>query len=129
MDAHTHAGGIVVRDRGGQREFLIVRARRSSAWVFPKGHVEPGETLEETAVREVGEEAGGAADIVATAGLTEFWAGREPVSAIYFVMRYRGEEPVNEGRKRLWCSRDEARGRLSYDNLRELLDRADAVLG
>ena len=129
MSAHTHAGGIVVRNRGGRREFLLVSASRSAAWVFPKGHVEAGETLEETAVREVGEEAGVEADTVGSAGTTEYSTGREDVSVVYFVMRYRGEVPVNEGRKRLWCGRDEARARLSYENLRQLIDLAEAALG
>ena len=129
MDDHTHAGGVVVRQSGDRREFLLVRARRSQAWVFPKGHVEEGESLEQTAVREVGEEAGVDADVIGEAGVTEFRAGGERVSAIYFVMRYRGETPINEGRKRRWCAFDEARHRLTYDNLKLLLDAADRVLG
>jgi 8-oxo-dGTP pyrophosphatase MutT (NUDIX family) len=129
MDDHTHAGGVVVRQAGGRREFLLVRARRSQAWVFPKGHVEEGESLEQAAVREVGEEAGVDAEVVGEAGVTEFRAGRERVSAIYFVMLYRGETPINEGRKRRWCAFDEARDRLTYENLRPLLDVADRVLG
>lgn len=128
MDDHTHAGGVVVRQAGDRREFLLVRARRSQAWVFPKGHVEEGESLEQTAVREVGEEAGVDAGVVGEAGVTEFRAGGERVSAIYFVMQYRGETPINEGRERRWCPFDEARDRLTYENLREILDQAEKAL-
>jgi 8-oxo-dGTP pyrophosphatase MutT (NUDIX family) len=40
-------------------EFLLVTSRRRpKQWVYPKGHVEDGERPEETAVREVEEEAG-----------------------------------------------------------------------
>lgn len=129
MTEHTHAGGVVVRQAGDRREFLLVRARRSDAWVFPKGHVEDDEDLEQTAVREVGEEAGVEAEVVRQVGVTEFRAGRERVSAVYFVMRYRGETPINEGRKRRWCDFQEARERLSYDNLREILELAKEALG
>ena len=42
----------------GRRKFLLIRNRRSAHWGFPKGHVEPGETSEQTAIREVLEETG-----------------------------------------------------------------------
>lgn len=38
---------------------------RSGAWAFSRGHVKPGETFEQTAVREVQEAAGVRADILA----------------------------------------------------------------
>lgn len=47
------AGGLVRNDRG---EFLMIR--RSGLWDLPKGHQDPGEPLEVTAVREVEEETG-----------------------------------------------------------------------
>ena len=47
------AGGLVTNEKG---EFLLIR--RSGLWDLPKGHQEPGEPLEETAVREVEEETG-----------------------------------------------------------------------
>ncbi len=46
-------GGLVRNDRG---EFLLIR--RSGLWDLPKGHQEPGEPIEETALREVEEETG-----------------------------------------------------------------------
>jgi 8-oxo-dGTP pyrophosphatase MutT (NUDIX family) len=47
------AGGLVTNDKG---EFLLIR--RSGLWDLPKGHQEPGEALETTALREVEEETG-----------------------------------------------------------------------
>ena len=46
-------GGLVTNSKG---EFLLIR--RSGLWDLPKGHQEPGEPIEETAVREVEEETG-----------------------------------------------------------------------
>ena len=46
-------GGLVANDRG---EFLLIR--RSGLWDLPKGHQEPGEPIEVTAIREVEEETG-----------------------------------------------------------------------
>ena len=56
------AGGVLVRQRGDAIEVLIGHQRDwntgQPAVRLPKGHVEPGETLEETALREVREETG-----------------------------------------------------------------------
>ena len=51
-------GAIVYRIIGGTIRYLLIKNRRSSNWSFPKGHVEKDESLEETAIREVREEAG-----------------------------------------------------------------------
>lgn len=64
--APTRAGGVVYRGVGDAREYLLVRPsdKRKKEWVLPKGHVEAGERLAETAVREVREEAGVLARVV-----------------------------------------------------------------
>ena len=41
-------GAVVYRNIGGMIRFLLIKNRRSAHWGFPKGHVEPGETDEET---------------------------------------------------------------------------------
>ena len=51
-------GAVVYRKINDDYRYLLIRNRRSSNWSFPKGHVEAGETLEETAIREVLEETG-----------------------------------------------------------------------
>jgi 8-oxo-dGTP pyrophosphatase MutT (NUDIX family) len=67
----TSAGGLVVRVEQGEAQVaLIGRGRRGGRlrWSMPKGHVELGETLEQTAVREVREETGIVGRIVAPLG-------------------------------------------------------------
>ena len=49
------AGGVVFDDRG---RILLLQKSDEGIWCFPKGHVEPGETLEQAAAREVLEECG-----------------------------------------------------------------------
>lgn len=52
------AGGVVFRhDKNGQVEILLIQDAKDR-WTIPKGHIEEGETAQQTAKREIGEEAG-----------------------------------------------------------------------
>jgi len=52
------AGGLVFRrDKNGNVEFLLIQDHKDR-WTIPKGHIEEGETAQEAARREIGEEAG-----------------------------------------------------------------------
>lgn len=52
------AGGIVFRrDKDGGVEILLIQDAKDR-WTIPKGHIEPGENAQQTAKREIGEEAG-----------------------------------------------------------------------
>jgi 8-oxo-dGTP pyrophosphatase MutT (NUDIX family) len=52
------AGGIVFRrTKKGELEFLLIQDHKDR-WTIPKGHIEEGETAQQTAQREIGEEAG-----------------------------------------------------------------------
>ncbi len=56
--AAISAGGIVARKQGDTIYIALVLEGKRQHYVLPKGHVEPGETLEEAARREIAEEAG-----------------------------------------------------------------------
>lgn len=51
-------GAVVFRNINGEIRYLLIKNRRSTHWGFPKGHVEKGESFEQTAAREVLEETG-----------------------------------------------------------------------
>ena len=51
-------GAVVYRKINEDIRYLLIKNRRSANWSFPKGHVEKNETSEDTAKREVYEEAG-----------------------------------------------------------------------
>ena len=125
----THAGGVVVRRDGLELRFLLVTARRQPGlWVFPKGHIEPGETPEQAAVREVLEEAGVVATIGDPVGATEFRSARGQVRAQFYLMEFVSEGPPapGEDRRRAWLTGDEARRALIYEDARLLITRAAA---
>ncbi|MEG2645856.1 MAG: NUDIX domain-containing protein [Clostridia bacterium] len=51
-------GAILYRETAKAVEYLLLFQKRSQTWSFPKGHMEIGETEEQTALREVFEETG-----------------------------------------------------------------------
>ena len=52
------AGGVIYRrNKSGEVEILLTQDAKNR-WTIPKGHIEPGETAQQTAKREIGEEAG-----------------------------------------------------------------------
>lgn len=57
-------GAVVFRRINEEYRFLLIKNRRSNHWGFPKGHMEKGETREQTAIREVLEETGIHIDII-----------------------------------------------------------------
>ena len=121
----THAGGVVVRRDAAEPRFLLVTARRQGGlWVFPKGHIEPGETPEQAATREVLEEAGVEAVVVSAIGATVFRGARGPVRAQFYLMSFVSEGRPREDRRRSWFTAAEAHRALIYEDARMLITRA-----
>jgi 8-oxo-dGTP pyrophosphatase MutT (NUDIX family) len=124
----THAGGVVVRENGGACRYLLVQSSRNpSHWVLPKGHIDPGESAEQAALREVREEAGVVGEIVAPLSVDSYQARGESVRALYFLMRFAGECPADEDRELQWLAFEEACSTVSFAGTRELLEAAQAL--
>ena len=118
----------MARTVGGEREYLLVEARRRRGeWVLPKGHIEPGETPEAAAVREVQEEAGVRAEAVSRAAESEYAVGGQTVRVIFFFMRYQGEAGRHEDRARTWRRYEDALRLLRFDDTRRVLMQAHAL--
>lgn len=123
------AGAVVVRLDGLAPLFLLVKARRDpTVWIFPKGHVEDGETAEQTALRETQEEAGVIGRILAPLGALEFESGGRPLHVEYFLVELLGDASWSERRPFVWGTYDETRARIEFQNARELLQKAHALV-
>jgi len=120
------AGGIVFRhDRAGI-SILLVRAKRDpSKWIFPKGHIEPGETARAAAIRETREEAGVRGQAFGEIGDPEEfeWAGQW-FRVQYFLIRMTSESDETDGREKAWFPFDTALDRISFASARDLLRQA-----
>jgi 8-oxo-dGTP pyrophosphatase MutT (NUDIX family) len=115
------AGGLVVRDG---RVLLVHRARYDD-WSLPKGKLETGESWQQAAVREVGEETGMRATVVRELGSTRYAVGGEPKEVRWFLMETtdepRAQMEVDELR---WVPVEEAPELLSYEGERDLVRAA-----
>lgn len=122
----THAGGIVYRVSGGVAKFLLVgpKKERPGQWVLPKGHIETGETPEQTAVREVREETGVAARIMCPLETAEFQVNDKSVRVESYLMELISEEEPLEKRRRSWFSFDDAVSHATHPDTKALLKEA-----
>jgi 8-oxo-dGTP pyrophosphatase MutT (NUDIX family) len=120
------AGSIVVRlDRKEPQVLLVTAKRNPKNWIFPKGHIEKGETPEAAAIREMREEAGVVGTVIGPAAVAEYSFLGARARVEYYLVRLTQEEgPPEDGRSRIWCGLDEALERLSYKNNRKLLRKA-----
>jgi len=125
------AGGLVVRAGVDGTEVLLVHRPRYDDWSFPKGKQDPGETDEETALREVAEETGLACTLGEQLGEIRYrdHKGRPKVVRYWLMTPIDGGapfEPDDEVDRLHWCPPDEAATLLSYAHDRALLEHAKA---
>jgi 8-oxo-dGTP pyrophosphatase MutT (NUDIX family) len=79
VERAVSAGGVVYGSGPNGLEFVICGRDSDGVWGLPKGTPDPGESLEQTAVREVTEETGLQVRIVDKIGVVEYWFAREGV--------------------------------------------------
>jgi len=120
------AGGAVTRNaRDGTLEVLVVHRPRYDDWSLPKGKLEPGESFEEAARREIEEETGVQVELGAALPTTDYVDrhGR-PKVVHYWRMTPVGEtawQPNDEVDETRWITVAEAGTLLSYEHDRRLV--------
>ncbi len=129
------AGGVVYRRVGDTYQLVAVHRNRHTDWSLPKGHIEKGETQEQTALREVKEETGLDARIVDSLGEVVYFyrrpRGLTRKVVYHFLMEHTGGEfgppnwEVDEAR---WVDIDQAHTLLTYKNDLGIVQKAKEKL-
>ena len=134
------AGGVVYRHATGRAEVVLVRIGPKRRWQLPKGIVDEGEKPEQTAVREVREEAGVDAQIAAPLDTIEYWyVGNERDGrrvrfhkfVHLFLLEYASgdvadhDHEVDEAR---WIPLEDASGMLAFESERKAMSQAAALI-
>ena len=103
----------------------MVRARQHPEhWIFPKGHIEPRESAEKAALRELEEEAGVTGKMIAPAGAVEFSSKDCTTRVEYFLVKYQRDVPREDDREVRWCSYARALDLLTFPDSKTLLREA-----
>jgi 8-oxo-dGTP pyrophosphatase MutT (NUDIX family) len=125
----------VIKEDGYWKVFILnqisYRSKTDIYWTFPKGHPESGETKEQTALRELQEEAGIVLEhIDTTCTFDQIYTfshqGQKIEKCVSYYLGYAKNkeftiqpEEVKEGK---WCSFSEAKEQLSHGIAKKLLD-------
>ena len=126
------AGGIVYRRGPSGVEVVLVGRSRQELWALPKGKPEPGESLEETARREVEEETGLRVEIERDVGeiryvYTEPGGARVAKVVHHYLMTAISGDPGDHDDEYdvvAWMPAPRALRRLTHDNERDMLGLA-----
>lgn len=133
------AGGVAFRWKDSKPEIAIVCVKPKLRWQLPKGIVDPGESPEVTALREVREEAGVETDRLALIETIEYWyrsiQNGKPIRyhkfVHFYLLQYRAgdvsdhDHEVEEAR---WVPFDEALELLEFKSERDVAEKARGLI-
>jgi 8-oxo-dGTP pyrophosphatase MutT (NUDIX family) len=158
MAREISAGGVVIRQVAERWEMAVIEPRKEppsasavtskrkisqkTCLALPKGLVDPGETPEQTALREVQEETGVVAGLITKLGDIKYayvrtWGNRERVFKIvsFYLLRYESgrideiaPEMRIEVKRALWIPLEDSVRKLAYRGEKDMVRRAQAYL-
>ena len=137
--SQVSAGGVVYRKDGDAVQVVLIAVGASHRWQLPKGLVDAGESVEETALREVSEETGLTGSIRSPIDTIEYWyygdqGGRKVrfhKVVHFFLIAFGGgstddhDHEVHEAR---WFPIDEARELLAFKSEKNVMEKAKSLL-
>jgi 8-oxo-dGTP pyrophosphatase MutT (NUDIX family) len=109
---------------------LLISTAGGRRWQLPKGHLEPGESHEEAALREVREETGVTGRLLTPLAEIDYWFVEKGSLRVhkrvhYFLLSYESGDAANfdpeEVSGAAWVSWDEALARLTFANERDVV--------
>ncbi|MDA1257929.1 MAG: NUDIX hydrolase [Chloroflexi bacterium] len=125
------AGGVVLRRVESGIEIVLCYRRSENLWALPKGTPEAGESIEETALREVTEETGFEVKIGPPAGETRYSFDRngyryDKVVYFYLMSADGGDPGLHDEEFDLveWVPLDQVAGRLTFENESRIVEKA-----
>ncbi|MGH8965415.1 MAG: NUDIX hydrolase [Actinomycetes bacterium] len=137
----TSAGGLVIDGIDGPKDTQVaaligrVDRRGRMLWSLPKGHIELGETAEQTAIREVAEETGIRGDVLAALGSIDYWfvteGHRVHKTVHHYLLRFQGGELSDddvEVTEVAWVPLRDLPSRLAYADERKLAEVAGELI-
>lgn len=134
------AGGVAYRRIDHRLEIALIKTSSEGRWQLPKGLIDPGETPEATAVREVREEAGIDCKILSSLGVIEYWfvaaydggpKRRYHKKVHFFLMQFvtgdvaDHDDEVAEAR---WVEISQVQSMLAFDSEKKIVERGIAGL-
>lgn len=132
------AGGVAYRKNGAATEIALIRvSAQEPRWQLPKGLVESGEAPETAARREVREEAGVEAEVIAPIDTIEYWYYGRDKSVRYhkfvhfFLLRYVSGDVRNHDHEVVearWVEIGQAQHLLAFTGERKVAARAAEML-
>jgi len=134
------AGGVAFRWDDLEPQLAIVSVKPSLRWQLPKGIVDPGETPEVTAVREVREEAGIETNLLELIETVEYWYRSvkygKPVRfhkfVHFYLLQYKAGDVLDhdhEIAEARWVSFEAAIEMLAFKSEREVVEKAQELIG
>ena len=138
-DERVSAGGVAFRVANDNAEIVVIRSNRESRWQLPKGMIDPGETEEQAAAREVREESGIECELLQKIDSIDYWYvdrwGDEPVRVHkyvhFYLMKYISgdiadhDHEVEEVR---WVPIEKAVDLLAFPAERTIVEKANKMV-
>lgn len=133
------SGGVAFRRTKKNLKLVIVSVKPSLRWQLPKGIIDPGETPEVTAVREVREEAGIETELLELIDTVEYWYQRVQYGkhirfhkfVHFYLLQYvdgNVKDHDHEIEEARWVSFDEAIKMLAFKSERDVVAKAQELI-